>query len=373
MSAIDSPAAGFWSYTHRDNDIEGGRIQRLALKIANEFEVITAEELGVFLDKNDVKWGHEWRERIDNALTSATFFMPVITPRFFKSEECRREVLMFSGHAASLGLEELLLPILYIDVPSIRSGESSDEVVSLISKRQYEDWTKLRLEDEDGPVYRKAVHRLAVRLVEILDRASKVALPQVAETDAVDSDEEPGTLELMAEAEAALPRWGTVMAAFASTIKEIGEMTRSAASEMERSDARGGGFAGRLRLTRQLAEAMRGPVDHLGELGLQYSAELITIDPAILGIIRQVESEGSTESDSVRDFFVTIRDFAKQGRVNSVSFREFMESVDSISGLSKAMRPLTRKMQGAVQKILDGQSILDEWDRRIDEVQGMEG
>ncbi|MDD9376938.1 toll/interleukin-1 receptor domain-containing protein [Streptomyces sp. ZAF1911] len=367
MNTDDTPA-GFWSYTHRDDEIEGGRIRRLALKIANEFEVITADELRVFLDKNDIKWGHEWRDRIDNALTSATFFMPIITPRFFKSDECRREVLTFSGHAKSLGLEELLLPILYTEVPAIRKGDTSDEVVSLISKRQYEDWTALRLEDEDSPTYRKAVHRLATRLVEILERANEVAVPEPPNLDSAESDDEPGTLELMSDAEAALPRWGSVMTEFASTITEIGELTRAASDEMSQSDARGGGFAGRLRLTHQLAQALQQPVDRLGELGLQYSAELVTIDPAILGIIRQVESEGTAGSAETQEFFVTIKDFAEKGRGNSEAFQGFIESVGTVSGLSKSMRPLTRKIQGAVQQILDGQSILNEWERRINEI-----
>ncbi|MCX5604180.1 toll/interleukin-1 receptor domain-containing protein, partial [Streptomyces phaeochromogenes] len=77
MQTNNTGPAGFWSYTHRDDEIDEGRIKRLAKKIANEFEGITAEELHVFLDKNDIKWGDEWRNRIDTALTGSTFFMPI--------------------------------------------------------------------------------------------------------------------------------------------------------------------------------------------------------------------------------------------------------------------------------------------------------
>ncbi|MFE2269559.1 toll/interleukin-1 receptor domain-containing protein [Streptomyces lavendulae] len=371
MATNDNPA-GFWSYTHRDDVIEEGRIRRLATKIANEFEAITAEELGVFLDKKDIKWGEEWRNRIDGALTSSTFFMPVITPRFFKSDECRREVLTFSGHAKSLGMEDLLLPILYIDVPRLREGDSSDEVMSLISKRQYEDWTALRLEDENSPTYRQAVHRLAGRLVEILERVSEVEPLEILSQGDLDLDEEPGMLELMAEAESALPRWASVMTDFGQVISEIGELTRNSSSEMEKSDARGGGFAGRLRLTHELAESLAGPVSRLSVLGMQYSAELVTIDPAVLGIIRQVESEGGVSGPHASDFFATIRNLSRSGRENSEPLQEFMDSVGSVSGLSKSMRPLTRKIRGAVQQIMDGQAVLDEWERRLDEIESPE-
>lgn len=137
---------GFWSYTHRDDELNKGRIRELAKLISDEYEVITAEDLRIFVDKNDLEWGAEWRSRIEAALAGTTFCIPIVTPAFFKSPECRREVLTFSGHARSLGLEELLLPILYVKVPGL-SEDSPDEVMSLIANRQYVDWTKLRTED----------------------------------------------------------------------------------------------------------------------------------------------------------------------------------------------------------------------------------
>ncbi|MGM0360653.1 toll/interleukin-1 receptor domain-containing protein [Streptomyces griseoaurantiacus] len=368
--ATHGQSAGFWSYTHRDDEIEQGRIKRLAQKIANEFEGITAEELEVFIDKKDIKWGDEWRKRIDNALVGSIFFMPIVTPRFFKSEECRREILTFAGHAKSLGLEELLLPILYFDVPELTEQDSSDEVMSLVAQRQYEDWTKLRLEDEESPEYRKAVNRLAGRLVEILERTENVEPPPVTLTDDPEADEEPGMLELMADAETALPSWAAVMDSFGETVREIGDRTRLATEEMGASDARGGGFAGRLRITRALAEDLKGSVDKMGELGNQYSADLVTIDPGVLGLIRLVESEGVSEDtkEQVAEFFDTIKSTAQRSRLMVESVREFYDSLDGASNLSKTMRPVVKKMRASLQRVMDGQAILDEWERRTKEV-----
>ncbi|WP_326759757.1 toll/interleukin-1 receptor domain-containing protein [Streptomyces phaeochromogenes] len=371
MQTNNTGPAGFWSYTHRDDEIDEGRIKRLAKKIANEFEGITAEELHVFLDKNDIKWGDEWRNRIDTALTGSTFFMPIVTPRFFKSEECRREILTFAGHAKSLGLEELLLPILYFDVPKLREPNPSDEVVALVAQRQYENWTDLRLMDEESPEYRQAVHRLANRLVEILERAAEVESPPIHSLDGIEADEEPGMLELMADTESALPRWAEVMQEFVETITEIGESVKSANEEMERSDARGSGFAGRLRITQDLAKEITAPVDRMGDLGNQYSAELVKIDPGVLRAIRLVELEGITpgQEEKTNEFFDTIKNTAYQMRIMVGGAREFADSLEGASGLSKSMRPLVRKMRGALQQIVDGQAVLDEWERRIEEVQ----
>ncbi|MFI6583208.1 toll/interleukin-1 receptor domain-containing protein [Embleya sp. NPDC050493] len=168
---------GFWSYTHRDDELDDGRIRRLAQSIGDEFEIITGEELKVFVDKKSIEWGDGWRIRIDTALTSSTFLIPIITPRYFKSQQCRREIITFAGHAASLGLDELLLPIHYVNVPELTDNKDEDEVIALIRKRQWVDWRDLRLEDEKSPEYRKAINQLAARLSKILEESASVEAP----------------------------------------------------------------------------------------------------------------------------------------------------------------------------------------------------
>ncbi|MGW1982742.1 toll/interleukin-1 receptor domain-containing protein [Streptomyces collinus] len=362
--------AGFWSYTHRDDEIEEGRIRRLAQKIANEFEGITADEFDVFIDKKDIRWGDEWRSRIDSALSGSTFFIPIITPRFLKSEECRREILTFVGHAKSLGLEELLLPILYFDVPQLRDSDPSDEVVALVAERQYVDWTKLRLENEDSPDYRKEVNRLAARLVEIIEKTAEVEPPPVTLPDNADADDEPGMLELMADAEMALPGWASVMDNFNEELREIGERVAKANEEMAASDARGGGFAGRLRITQQLSNDLKGPVDRMSQLGNEYSAAVVAVDPGVLGIIRMVEEEGVTDenAEQVRSFFEVVREAGAQNRSMVDSLQEFADSLHGPANLSKSMRPVIKKMRASLQHFMDGKAVWDEWDRRISEV-----
>ncbi|MFD0544340.1 toll/interleukin-1 receptor domain-containing protein [Streptomyces mexicanus] len=102
----DEPV-GFWSYTRRDDEIEQGKIKRLVDLISNEFEIMTGRELHIFFDKEDISWGEEWRSRIDSALMGTTFMIAIVTPRFLRSQECRREVITFSSHASSRGLDDL--------------------------------------------------------------------------------------------------------------------------------------------------------------------------------------------------------------------------------------------------------------------------
>lgn len=358
---------GFWSYTHKDDHLNKGRIRELSQLIADEYEAITAEELRIFVDKSNLEWGAEWRARIEAALAGTTFCIPIVTPAFFKSSECRREVLTFSGHAKSLGLEELLLPILYVKVPGL-SADSPDEVMSLIASRQYVDWTHLRTEDENSPAHRKAVEDLAERLVGILERSVQVASENERVIESSEG-EESSLLETMAAMEAAFPRWTSVVDEFTSVMGVIGTETGLAAEQIQRSDAQGGGFAGRLHASHQLAERITEPVDRFYELGNQYSAELVTVDPGILALIREAPRQAATGEDlgTIQEFFSNVKSAVTASRANLPALRGFADSVSALKGLSKAMRPLAVKMESAVRQVMDGQAILDEWERLIDE------
>jgi TIR domain len=363
-------AVGFWSYTHRDEELSRGRIRKLAQCIADEFEAITAERLQIFVDKEDLEWGAEWRSRIDAALAGTTLFIPIVTPAFFKSAECRKELLTFSGHAKSLDLEELVLPILYIKVVGLVEG-SPDEVMSLVAKRQYVDWTALRLEDDDSPEHRKAVAGLAQRLVDILERSAKVASENERSIE-FSSTDEPTLIETMAEMESAFPRWTKVVEEFSSVMEIIGSEAKEATAEINKSDTQGKGFAGRLRVSHQLAERISEPVHRFSELGNEYSTELVNVDPGILTLIREASKKElePTEKALASEFFSHIKSAVVASRANGPTLREFSQSVRELRGLSKAIRPLADMMRSAIQQVLDGQAILDEWERLIDEATG---
>ncbi|WP_328692758.1 toll/interleukin-1 receptor domain-containing protein [Streptomyces phaeochromogenes] len=370
MANVES--AGFWSYTHRDDQLDGGRIVRLSERIASAFEIITGEPLEIFLDEKSIEWGDTLRMRLDSALTGTTFLIPVVTPKFLKSQECRREVIKFAGHAASLGLEELLLPIHYANVPQLAQGtdgEPADEVVELIARRKWVDWRELRLEDEDSPAYRQAVHKLALRLAEIIETAPPAMPVEVAPSGQNDEDT-PGFIEVMAQAEEALPAWLDTVQQFAEFISTITEATTWATAEMEASDSRGGGFAGRMRVTEELSSRLAEPVRNVDALGSKYWAELAAIDPGIIGFIRHAaENDLSVEDTQVtQDFFKEIKQLVRVSSTTISQLQEFSDSVGVAARTSSQLRPTFRTIQAAVQKVIDGQAVVDEWSRMIDEV-----
>jgi hypothetical protein len=203
---MDNEAAtGFWSYAHEDDKLDGGNILQLSRLIMEEYNLLSGEPLKLFVDHNDVTWGQQWRERIDSSLTETTFFIPIITPRYFRRAECRREMLEFAAKAKMLGVEELLLPILYIEVSDL-SLDNPDEAIALVARTQYVDWHTNRLLDPRSREYRTAVNALAQHLLDIARRVSEIQLKRElnVEMESFDTD---GISDIVTQIEVLIPDW----------------------------------------------------------------------------------------------------------------------------------------------------------------------
>jgi hypothetical protein len=369
-------ASLFWCYTHEDDRIEGERITKLARQLADAFELITAETLELFLDVDSLKWGEAWRERIDQALEDATFFVPVVTPKFLTRPECRRELLRFAGLAKSLGVEEFLLPIHYVNVEALKADDDTDdELVPLLKKTHRTDWRSLRLLDEKDPECRQAVHALATRLAEVVRSHEARPAPGSAEgatptgpdaDDASDEEDAPGLLDLIADGEDAIPRWIDVMTKLSEEIQAIGVVFTEGSKELERDDAAGKGFRGRVGALNRIANRLTPHATQVNELGSAYVTELIALDAAILTMIRlAVESEDESEISEVQEFCASVLGLVVYARGTATSLADMAASAEAQEGMSRALRAPLRVLRAGIRSITDGQAVLDEWERRI--------
>jgi TIR domain len=112
--------------------------------------MLTGEKIDLFLDRDDIAWGEDWRNKIDESLSSVGFFIAILTPRYFKSAECRGELQRFARRAENLGIKELVLPLLYVDVSSLHEDAPDDPLVALVKTFQWVDWSELRFSDIDS-------------------------------------------------------------------------------------------------------------------------------------------------------------------------------------------------------------------------------
>jgi TIR domain len=385
-------AAGFWSYVQQDDIDDFGRILGLAERLRAAYRLRQAEELTLFVDRESLRWGDEWNARINAAIAGTTFFIPVLTPSYFKSSACRRELLKFSREAKRLGLEQLILPVYWIDVPEMDADpdEAADEAIAVVARYQWQDFRETRLEDESSSVFRTAVDRLAADLAR---RASQVTAtvedvpmaavprptkpiltehrgadangePNVAVASGEDEDDSPGILEKLATTEDAWPQITAITAAVGTQIERVGEVTAAASERIAAAESRGSdGAKARLVQTERMAHELKAPAEELERLGYEYAVVLADLDPGVQTLL-DLAAEGDVNEEGRADLLTAIQELAATADESLTELSGMLASAAEMSKLSRSLRSPLKRIQKGLQGVLDGRAVIEDWGKR---------
>jgi len=364
-------ASGFWSYVHADDDASHGRIAQLARDIVAEYEMQTAEAIDLFLDRDDLSWGQAWKDVINQALASVAFFVPVITPRFFKSVECRREMTQFTDEATALGVRQLVMPILWVDVPALRMPKERDDLMDAIVDIQWVDWTQLRHAARNSSEYTLAVEKLAKQLVEANAIVDQVDLAtQAANLGEPDAEEdESGVLERLAEMELAMPEWTTTVEAMSADIRALGHVAEEGTAEIKAGGAQTQSFAGRLTLLRKIAARLQGPADDLQAHGEQFISRLVAVDRGVQVLIAGARDEvaGDPSARAAFDlYFDSLRNLDDEAQVTVINTEGLLQSVVPLQKLSRDMKKPTQSISNGLVRLREGVDVIHGWVEQID-------
>lgn len=357
------PLSGFWSYVHADDDAEGGRIAQLGRDIAAQFELLTGEPIELFLDRDSLEWGAAWRERIESSLASIAFFVPVLTPRYFGSAACRSELQAFARRADKFGVRALLLPVLYVDLPF---AEGEDDLVELARSFQWVDWRDLRFNDRADGTYRRAVHGLAQRLV-IANRDAETR--EAAETVLEGANDlgAPGTLEILATYEEALPILASTTEEISKRIGEVGDISTSLAPRLGSAPPGITPFAWRLRVVRDLSIALESPTRELGRLGDQFTRHLHDMDVGVRTLIDAAPTQPENRVEFC-GFFRQVRELSDAADAGLSPLESMLESASALETLSREIRPVIRDMRQGLTLVLEGRQVMAGWVTLIDQL-----
>jgi hypothetical protein len=174
----NEPAA-FLSYARADDSHAKGGILKLCAMLSAEVGVQMGRPFPIFVDRNDIKWGENWRVRINESLEAATILIPIITPNYFDSILCRDELTRFLKR----GGQDLVFPIHYIETPQLMSPTSfpHDKLAQALAARQWVDWRKLRFSKLNTVTVQRIIEDLAKRIrgaLETSHRGSHVTVRQ---------------------------------------------------------------------------------------------------------------------------------------------------------------------------------------------------
>jgi hypothetical protein len=99
---------GFWSYARQDDAHSDGQLSQLRAIVGRAIVLQCGVEVVVWQDVAAIPYGADWAETIERTLGQTTFFIPIVTPRFLKSENCRDEYLGFRRRMQTLGRNDLV-------------------------------------------------------------------------------------------------------------------------------------------------------------------------------------------------------------------------------------------------------------------------
>jgi cobaltochelatase CobT len=159
--AIRQPIA-FLSYVRSDDQHDDGRITRFRERLEGEVKMQTGRPFAIFQDRNDIRWGQQWDERITQSLADVTFLIPIVTPSFFESPACRNEFNAFLLREKTLGMNRLILPVLYLDCDLLSDDRTRENpIADVLKERQWTDWRSLRFKAFDDEKVLEAMADMA--------------------------------------------------------------------------------------------------------------------------------------------------------------------------------------------------------------------
>lgn len=358
----------FWSYAHADDDNSGGHVLRLARQLAAEYRLLTGTDLNLFVDREGLEWGDEWRSKIDTSIHGTTFFIPIITPTYFQREECRRELLLFHKKAAASGLGELLLPIIFAP---IRFDENSeDEVLALVSRLQGEPFSDKRLEDEASSAYRQAINKLASRLQtvseSIEDRAevtiTVTPASAVDTADRPDGDDEPGFIDLIADMlDNLFPAWVKSISDLTTDLNTIDATLGEHTPNLNQAgNARTMGP--KLIAIRNAATALEAPTSNFLEHSKRYKSLTSQIGTGISASAEMALMSG--DQDEIKKGIETAQSIVQiQETLDAAmsSADQLLSVMRDMGKMSRDMRAPTKRITEAVNIVSDSRTLYGEW------------
>ncbi|MET9486710.1 TIR domain-containing protein [Nocardia sp. NPDC006630] len=361
--------SAFWSYTRDDDECSDRHVTKLSKQISRAFKLINGNPLQVFIDRDSIEWGEEWKTRIDNSIHGATLFIPIITPSYLRSSACRYEFLTFWSKSRPSNLTQLVLPIVYADTDM--NVDSDDEIVSIISSLQCEFWHETRLEDESSSVYKRAVHDLAVRIKQISD--SMESIPEIVSTSdnpddsgtgdgsrVEDEDDEPGILERIAELEEHAEIWPRTVEDMTAAINSLSAAMDACQPDLEDAK-RSSQMSQRLVIFRRISNRLLPPSNDFHQAAEVYKNTMIAMDVGFSAFIQHAKMAPSEDREGVADLADTIQGMHEAVTQALSESKPLAEAMETASTMSRDMRKPSRAITSGLRMVADTQTIIENW------------
>jgi len=159
---VDKDYLGFISYTRFDDEHNSRIISNSKIRLENEIRSQTGIPYPLFQDVTNIDAGDDWDNTIKKALDASKVFIAFITPSFFASPACIKELEYYFSLLENGEVYRKIIPI-YLTSCKCLSAESN-KLLETIFKIQYEDWRYLRNTSSDSAEFKESIFKLGCKI-----------------------------------------------------------------------------------------------------------------------------------------------------------------------------------------------------------------
>lgn len=326
----------------------------------------TGVEFPIFIDQTDILIGERWRQRIDRTLDSSTLLITMITPSFFKSDQCRDEVSKFRKREEALGLDDLIVPVYYVQATEMQDRDTSDEMGSDLQGRQYADWRDLRFETLDFPETRRRLAGLAKQIADRIRRPVET-LAADRQADKKPLEKSPGAIEVMASMEEAFPLLTSVLEGLTEVGSDIARIASAAAADMERGAKQPNAARGQLAAIQRYAKRLTGPAEQTTSLAAEYAYQIERVDAGVNGVATLIQFISDTdELQQAIELQETLEELAEQARGGIGAIRSLIEVMSQQHAISSTIRSGYHAISDGFGVVVESLPQIESWAPRVE-------
>jgi hypothetical protein len=178
--------------------------------------------------------------------------------------------------------------------------------------------------------------------------------------------EDLGYLDLLVEAEDAMPRLSEHVTAAGAAIEGMGNVFEQATTDINAADASGAGSArDRLLVAVRVAKHLDTAAERLETTAEAYASDMATVDRAISYILERLDAEPALRA-GVPEFIDAIQTLRAQARDSERSSTELATSVSGLAKISKVLAAPASRVVRSLRRITATSATIEQWGMRID-------
>ena len=184
--------------------------------------------------------------------------------------------------------------------------------------------------------------------------------------DEIVAVDEPGSLEILADMEEALPQLASTIETFGSIAQELTALANSTTEETNQSDQTGGGARGRLMVAARFGERLDDPVGRMEDLALPFSHDVDRVDAGV-GLILDAIAQGDDESLNQPEsagFVTTIVTVSAQMLEFHGVLASSRPAFRQLGQLAAPLRARAERLDQAFQVIASRRDVFERWSER---------